>query len=385
MLKMLKCWQQLKKFHQLPKEHKKIVFYSEGHTYWVHFEQMIQHLIHSFDQTICYVTSQEDDPILKNHHKHIIPIYIGDGMVRTLFFKSFDAPLMILTMPDLEKFHLKRSIHPVHYAYIYHSLVSTHMIYRQGAFDHYDTIFCAGPHHVGEIRATEKHYGLKPKNLIEHGYGRLDSIYSNQNNHSHANHNDEKKNILIGPSWGVNNILESVGYELIDLLLKNNYRVTVRPHPHALKRQKKMIQDLVSSFQQNPDFSFESDVTSFQSLVTSHMLITDWSGVAFDYAFGLEKPVIFLDVPPKVNNPEFQQIAIEPIESALRSQLGRLVSINDMAQLPQYIDELLLSKADFLDDIRKLRSAYVYHLGHSGDKGAQAIMALANEKKECVV
>ena len=88
-------------------------------------------------------------------------------MVRTILFKILKAGIMIMTMPDLEVYNIKRSIYSVHYLYVNHSMVSMHMIYRKGAFDHFDTLFCVGPHHVREIRETEKTYGLKPKKLIK--------------------------------------------------------------------------------------------------------------------------------------------------------------------------------------------------------------------------
>ena len=72
----------------------------------------------------------------------------------------------IMTMPDLNQYQVKRSKYPVHYIYIQHSLVSLHMVCRKGAFDNYDTICCAGPHHVREIRAVEKKYGKKLLNMV---------------------------------------------------------------------------------------------------------------------------------------------------------------------------------------------------------------------------
>ena len=42
----------------------------------------------------------------------------------------------------LESIPNKKSKNKVHYVYIQHSLVSLHMAYREGAFDHYDYILC---------------------------------------------------------------------------------------------------------------------------------------------------------------------------------------------------------------------------------------------------
>ena len=50
------------------------------------------------------------------------------------------------------------------------------MCYRKGAFDNFDTIMCNGPFQVAEHLATEKHYALKPKRLVEAGYALLDTL-----------------------------------------------------------------------------------------------------------------------------------------------------------------------------------------------------------------
>ena len=43
-------------------------------------------------------------------------------------------------------------------------------------------------------------------------------------------------------------------------------------------------------------------------------MISDWSGVAIEYAFAFEKPVLFIDTPQKINNPDCYQIDIVPLE-----------------------------------------------------------------------
>ena len=52
-------------------------------------------------------------------------------------------------------------------------------------------------------------------------------------------------------------------------------------------------------------------------------MITDWSGIAFEYAFALLKPILFIDVPPKVRNPDYHEVSSPPLEVALRAEFGR--------------------------------------------------------------
>ena len=110
-----------------------------------------------------------------------------------------------MDMPDLEKFHIKRSkVFHVHYIYIFHSMFSTHSYLREGALDHYDTIFCVGPHHTNEIQETEKVYNLKPKTLVKYGFGRLDWLLKEKEKIQNTLSIDANT-IIIAPSYGNNN------------------------------------------------------------------------------------------------------------------------------------------------------------------------------------
>ena len=61
--------------------------------------------------------------MLNCNDKNILSFYIGDGVARSNFFINLKATIIVMTMPDLETFHIKRSkVYPVHYVYIFHSL-----------------------------------------------------------------------------------------------------------------------------------------------------------------------------------------------------------------------------------------------------------------------
>jgi len=94
---------------------------------------------------------------------------IRPGAVCIWFFQALKADVMVLTMLDLQNFQLKRSIHPVRYAYVFHSMGSTHMVDHENSYDHYDSLLCTGPHHVAEIRRREQLKGLPPKHLFAYG------------------------------------------------------------------------------------------------------------------------------------------------------------------------------------------------------------------------
>ena len=374
---------ELEKFNELDLDERSIVFYSEDISSFVHFEQIIYELTEKMGRQICYVTSAKDDPMLTSQNKRIKAFYIGLGAVRTKFFMELKADILVMTMPNLETYFIKRSkVYPVHYVYIFHSIVSTHTIYRKGAFDHYDSIFCTGPHHVEEITATESVYSLKHKNLVEYGYGLLDKLQKNKPRKDQKNYtNDEKKKIIIAPSWGKKGLLETKGIELVKILLDAGYHVTVRPHPMTIRKWPKKIKAIKNEFDNEPNFEMETDVSSFESIYSAYGLISDWSGIAIEYAFVCEMPVFYIDVSQKINNSSYNKIQCNPLEFSIRNLIGKIISPNDLSSLPKVIESTYEENNNFKTIIQEVRNKTIFNLGQSGIKGAQEILRILDKKK----
>jgi YidC/Oxa1 family membrane protein insertase len=374
---------ELEKFNELDLDERSIVFYSEDISSFVHFEQIIYELTEKMGRQICYVTSAKDDPMLISQNKRIKAFYIGLGAIRTKFFMELKADILVMTMPNLETYFIKRSkVYPVHYVYIFHSIVSTHTIYRKGAFDHYDSIFCTGPHHIEEITATESVYSLKHKNLVEHGYGLLDKLQKNKPLKNQKNYtNDEKKKIIIAPSWGKKGLLETKGIELVKILLDAGYHVTVRPHPMTIRKWPKKIKAIKNEFDNEPNFEMETDVSSFESIYSAYGLISDWSGIAIEYAFVCEMPVFYIDVSQKINNSSYNKIQCNPLEFSIRNLIGKIISPNDLSSLPKVIESTYEENNNFKTIIQEVRNKTIFNLGQSGIKGAQEILRILDKKK----
>ena len=375
---------ELEKFNELDLDERSIVFYSEDISSFVHFEQIIHELTEKMGCQICYVTSAKDDPILTSQNKRIKAFYIGLGAIRTKFFMELKAEVLVMTMPNLETYFIKRSkVYPVHYVYVFHSIVSTHTIYRKGAFDHFDSIFCVGPHHVEEISATESVYGLKHKNLVKYGYGLLDNLQTNKSMKNQQRcTEDGKKKILVAPSWGKNGLLETKGLELVKILLDGGYHVTVRPHPMTIRKWSKTIKAIENEFKSNANFEIEKDVSTFESLYSAYGLISDWSGIAMEYAFACELPVLYIDGSPKINNSSYDKIACEALEITIRNLIGKVISPNELESLPKIIESTYENIDNFKTKIQEVRDKTVFNLGESGMNGAQEIVKILHEKKK---
>ena len=359
-------------FTQLKKSKKSIVFYSEGRDSWTHLRGLIEEFLKINEVDVCYISSEEDDPGLNLKNPNYRAFCMGSGHILNWLFLNIETNIMVMTMPDLNSFQLKQSKHNVHYVYVQHSLVSLHMAYRKGAFDNFNTIFCGGPHHIKEVRATEKKYNLHAKNLVKHGYSRLDSLIKVAQKNADSR-TKEKTYILIAPSWGENGLIETLGKELVGNLLSAGYKVTLRPHPQTIKLSKVKVDEIRNLYGANESFNLETELAIEESLCSSDLMITDWSGASMDYSFGLKKAVLFLDLPKKINNPEYNEINIEPIEVTIRSKIGSVVSIDNFVDIHKAINKLLKDKNSNLEE---LRDENVFNIHKSDLVGAKELKKL---------
>lgn len=376
-MQLFKQYRNVKKFLSIPQQDRDIVFYSEGSSYWPHLKPVISSLINE-NKTISYLTSAENDPGLYQGNPRILSFYIGSSIFRTILFKIINCKIFVMTMPDLQNYHIKRSFHHVHYVYLFHSICSTHMIYRPKAFDSFDTIFCVGPHHVDEIKKLEKINNLPTKNLFKHGYGKLDQILNHTKNHNNIRKNKKYVHILIAPSWGETCLLNIIGVDLIQRLLDSQFRVILKPHTETKRLTPNVIQKILDIFGSNINFQYENDEVSFDAFFKSDMMITDWSGVAFEYAFAFLKPVIFMNTPMKVNNPDWERLQLTPLEIELRKIIGCTCNTDDVQFISELINDLLKRNNQFVENIKKARSKYIYNLNNSGVCGAKEIINIFN-------
>ena len=376
-------WNELKKFEDLKQNERDVVFYSENENSMLIFKSLISELTNKHNLNICYGTSSKDESILKKPNNKIKSFFIGDGVVRTKFFLNLKAKILIMTMPDLETFHIKKSkVYPVHYVYLFHSMVSTHLIYRRSAFEHFDSIFCVGNYQLDEIRSTEKLYNLKPKNLIRYGYSHLDNLLEKYSKRILLPKNNENKlHILLAPSWSDDGLFENISEKVIDILLREGYKVTFRPHPMTQKKSKKKIDRMTEKFSKNESFLLEQNIFNFDSFLFSDIMITDWSGAALEFAFAFEKPVLFIDVPKKINNPEYEKITQVPIEVSIREKIGKIILPTDLELIPNEIKMLYGQTKELRDKITKIRNELIFNVGESKKDGAEEIIKLLNERE----
>lgn len=369
-------WRAYRAFKRIPRGERRIVFLAESGQDWHHFAPVIRHLTGVLGEPVLYVSSDPGDPGLHQVNPRIRGFCVGKGFWRISFCQFLDADVLVTQILDFGNLELKRSVHPVHVIYMFHSLISTHMADRANSFDNYDTILCAGPHQMREIRRREELHGLPAKQLVPHGYGRLEELLANRRDPPPIA-GDSDIHVLVAPSWGEQTILPVCGGPLVATLLDAGFRVTLRPHYQTRWMTPAVIDDIAVRHRDNPRFRLVEQMGESDSLYDSHVMITDWSGAGQDYGMGLEKPVLYIDVPPKARNDTWPELGMEPFESYVRSRLGALLPPGAIGEAPARIRGLVADPARFRASVAALRADWVCNLGSSGPAGAAAIARIA--------
>ncbi len=363
-------------------ESKQLAFYSESSGFFKYFTRLIDYLLEHSDLDIHYVTSDPQDQIFQDERQRIKKYYIGPHALIP-FMMKLDADMLVMTMPDLDRYHIKRSIvrKDVEYVYLDHGMSSLHLTLRENALDHFDTIFCNGPNHVTEIRQMEEAYGLPAKTLVKTGYGLLETLLENVAELGETK--NEIPHILIAPSWQKDNLLDFCLAPLLAAILGKGYRITLRPHPEYVKRFPAKMKQIKQQYAKeiSHDLFIEDDFSGNFSIYTADILITDWSTIASEFSYATLKPSLFINTPMKVMNPNYKKIAAIPLDISLRDEIGVSVDPDQLADLAGKIDWLLQRRDDYREQIKRVRESNIYNIGSSAAVGGQYIIETLHEKK----
>ena len=363
-----------KRFFSVGNKH--LVFYSESSGFYKYFERIIAYILENSRLTIHYVTGDPNDQIfsIAKSEPRIVPYYIGQKKLITLFMK-LEADVAVMTMSDLGNYQYKRSYYSrsIKYVYLFHYPLSTHMVLHTGALRHYDAILCVGDFQFEEIRQTEKLFGDPEQELIACGYGQLEKLYEAYRETPRTERTRPK--VLIAPSWQPDNILDSCIDSLLDELLGKGFDVTVRPHPEYVKRYRERMNAIVKRYEgyRGDDLFFELDFTGNTSIFDSDTVISDWSGTAYEFVMVTERPCVFIDTPPKINNPDYEKITVAPLEMTLRDEVGIRVKPEEVTGLAEKIRGLLEDES-YGERIRGIRNKYIANFGKSGEVGGKYIL-----------
>jgi len=369
--------QDYKRFFSIVNKH--LVFYSESNGFYKYYKGIIEYLLKNTNITIHYITSDYNDNIFKleKENSQIKAYYIEEKKLITLMMKM-DADVVVMTMPDLQNYHIKKSYvrKDIEYLYIPHCMDSMNLTMRKGSTDHFDTIFVTNKYQEEEETKANLVHHLNRK-IVKWGYTLLDDMIDDYNKNKKLN---KQKTILIAPSWQKDNIVDLCLDDILDNLKNTDYKIIVRPHPQHVRHMKEKFEQLKELYKNNKNIVIQTDFSSNDTVFNADLMISDWSAIAHEYAYTTKKPVLFIDTPMKIMNPDYKDLNIEPINIWSREKIGKVIKTKEINKISKTIDEMLKNNDKYKDKITKLVDDSVYNIGCSDKVGALYIIKAIQDK-----
>jgi len=269
---------------------RQFVIYAEDKRYWTLFKPVLEEF-EKRQTEVCYLTSSEDDPVFESGLAWTKPEYIGSGNKAYAHLNFLSAGVVLATTPGLDVFQWKRSKGVGHYAHILHAATDA-VFYRLFGLDYYDSVLLTGDYQAEDIRALEKLRNLPPKEIVTVGCPYLDAAAEALKN---LKKNGQEFTVLVSPSWGASSLLVRYGEKLLDPLAASPFHIIIRPHPQSKISENEVLARLTERYKNVHNIEWDYSPNNTASLSKADIMISDFSGIIFDYMFLFDKPFIYVD------------------------------------------------------------------------------------------
>ncbi|MBQ4092707.1 MAG: CDP-glycerol glycerophosphotransferase family protein [Firmicutes bacterium] len=351
-----------------------IAIYSDDKRYWSIFEPICR-ILSRRGKEVAYMTSSQDDPALNCELPGFKAEFIGADNRAFAKLNFLNADILLSTTPGLDVYQWKRSKQVRHYVHIPHA-ANDITLYRAFGIDYYDAILLSGDYQIEDVRAMEKLRNLPAKELRKVGIPYMDEMAKRLEQAGPAPAHG--RTVLLAPSWGPSAILSVYGGKIIDVLLKTGYHVIIRPHPQSFKSEAELMEKLMKEYPESDRLEWNRDRDNFDVLRRSDILISDFSGVIFDFSLVHNKPVIY-------TNPNFD---LSPYDawwldtplwttSAL-PRLGHELTEENMSDLKSLIDSCL-NDSRFTKSRSEAKAETWMHEGEGAKRAADYLIAKYEE------
>jgi hypothetical protein len=266
------------------------VIYNEGKQYWNVFKPVLEEFENKKTE-ILYLTSAQDDPVFDTLWKFVKAEYIGEGNRAFARLNVLRAEICLMTTPSLDVYQLKRSKMVKHYAHVLHEPGDA--MYRLFGIDYFDSVLLTGDYQAADIRTLERKRNIPEKKLITVGCSYLD-VYAEKIKNLPVEEN-HLFTALVSPSWGPSALLTHWGEKLLDPLSVSGWRIIIRPHPQSKKSESEMLERLQTRYKDKCNIEWDYERENIYSLNKADIMISDFSGIIFDYMFLRDKPVLYVN------------------------------------------------------------------------------------------
>jgi len=356
-----------------------LVFYSEGKRYWSTFKPVLDELLRR-NQPCTYLTSDAEDPGLLYSSPLITTKFIGSGTKAYSYLKFLEADVCAMTTPGLDVLQIKRSKGVDHYAHLIHAPTDA-AIYKPYSFDYYDSILASGEHQINSIRKLEELRGTPSKVLLRTGCLYYDYLKRELKDLDTEPESTNRLTVLVAPTWGANGLLKKFVKRALIPLLQKNWDVILRPHPQSFISEVEMLDRLQEELTHYPNLQWDRDSNGLSSMKRADVMVSDLSGVIFDFAFLFEKPVITVKYELNTLGLEAADLPWPPWEVTVFDSIGQQIDEKNLDKMPEIIEQVI-GTYDNKNKIQEFRETSVFNFACTAAPVADELLHI-RERIQC--
>ena len=313
-----------------------IAFYTDHKRYWNVFEPLLDEMERRH-QKVVYLTGSEDDPIFNKKYEYISGEFLGKGNKAFSKLNLLNAYVVVASTPSLGVFQWKQSRYVDYYIHVQHGANDISM-YRMFGTDHFDALPLSGDYQVKQIRQLEEMRGIKPRETPLVGIPYMDVM--KERLEAMGPVEPHERTVLVAPSWGKSSILSRFGEEFIDSLIATGYKIIIRPHPQSYSSEKAILEKIMSKYS-NGEVIWNKDNDNFEVLRQADILISDFSGIIFDFTLVFDKPLIYTDTQYDISPYDAYWIDEKPWTFRILPELGMELNENNVGEIKELIDRCI--------------------------------------------
>ncbi len=354
-----------------------LVVFSEGKRYWSVFEPVCRELDSRGFDTV-YMTASPDDPALDNPYPHLHTEFIGEGNKAFAVLNFLKASVLLSTTPGLDVYQWKRSKEVDCYVHMLHGPNEV-LGYRAFGLDYYDAILLSGEYQERDIRKLEELRGLPAKELEIVGIPYLDEMAKRLA--AAPSLPEHPRTVLLAPTWGKSAIFSRFGSKVIDSLLETGYHIILRPHPQSFLSEKEEMEKLMKAYPDSEQLEWNRDADNFEVLRRSDVMISDYSGVMFEFALVFDKPVICTDTEPDLGPYDAWWVDTPFWTSTAIPRIGPVLSQAELPNLKALIDRAI-EESSYRQSREEVRNETWMYRGEGAKRAADALIRMVRERRD---
>lgn len=348
--------------------------FTDSKRYW----NVFQPICDEFEKRgveIVYMTASPDDPALKKDYKFVKREFIGEGNKAFAKLNMLNADVLLSSTPGLDVYQWKRSRDVKWYVHIPHA-ASDITVYRMFGTDYFDAVLLSGEYQINQIRQLEKLRNLPAKDLQLVGITYMDEMKKRLETAPALP--EHETTVLLAPSWGKSSIFSRYGERIFDALLKTGYHIVVRPHPQSFESEKDMMDSLMKKYPDSNQLEWNRDNDNFDVLRRSDILISDFSGVLFDFSLVFDKPIIYADTSFDKDPYDACWLDEEMWTFDILPEIGQQLTEENLGSIKNVIDACL-NDTKYSNGRDKARSDTWVHIGEAATRTTDYLIAKHKE------